>query len=150
MVLKNLSMGYQNCNTSQIYIYISLVGMPSRDICIPNLLFGSITILINIDTRAILLRYQGSCTVYRSKWYQDKDTISYPYPTGIKICDILIIVTQMASNSRQYKTTTRYNIKTSKSSIFNLIQFVLCQSYGPWEVGSRKQEAVPNISVSEY
>ena len=141
-------MGYQNCNTSQIYI--SLMGMPSRDICIPNLLFGSITILINIDTGAILLRYQGSCTVYRSKWYQNKNTASYPCHTGTKICDILVIVTQMASNNRQYKTATSCNIKTSKSSIVNLIQFVLCQSYGPQEVGSRKQEAVPNISVSEY
>ena len=79
-----------------------------------------------------------------------KNSVSYPYLTGIKNCDILIIVTQMASNKRQYKTNTSCNSRTSKSSIFNLIQFVLCQSYGPSEVGSTKQEAVPDTSVSQY
>jgi hypothetical protein len=55
------------------------------------------TILGHINTRTILPRYKGSCIVYRPKDIENKNIIIYPYPTGIKKCEILIVDTQIES-----------------------------------------------------
>ena len=56
------------------------------------------TILNHIDTRAILLRYESSCIIFRPEWYQQKIN---PSNTSnllvLKKCEKVITDTQMVS-----------------------------------------------------
>jgi hypothetical protein len=86
--------------------YWYLAGFSGWEILyIPKVLIWAKTILNHIDTRAILRRCDGS-------WYIDPNgfgntyTVKYPYPTGIKICEILIIDTQMVSKKDDTSPTS--------------------------------------------
>ena len=58
---------YQNCNTSQILIFIGYNTV--RESLYMQVWVNIILDLHHIDTRAILPRYEGSFMVYRPNWY---------------------------------------------------------------------------------
>ena len=57
------TLGYQNCNTSQILIFDAYVNV--RESLYTRVIIWVNTILNHIDTRGVLPRYEGSCMVYR-------------------------------------------------------------------------------------
>ena len=64
--IKELTHGYQNCNTSQIFIFGGFLKV--RIFLYPGYYLGHYsTILNHIITRAILPQYEGSCMLYRPK-----------------------------------------------------------------------------------
>ena len=65
--IKEPTHGYQNCNTSQILIFGGYVKV--RESLYTRVIIWVNTILNHIDTREFLPRYEGSCNVYRPKWY---------------------------------------------------------------------------------
>ena len=81
--------GYRNCNTSQILIFSGYVEV--RESFYAQVIIWVNTILNHIDTRAIYLGMKVLA------WYIDLNgigninSIRYPYPTNIKICEILIV-----------------------------------------------------------
>ena len=110
-VIKEYTHGCQNCNTSQILI---IGGYLTVRVClyIWVIIWGNI-ILYHIDTREMLPRHEGSCTVYRSNWYQKQNyrQMSIPYwyqqiwnlhckyLDGVNKYEILIIDTWMVSKN---------------------------------------------------
>lgn len=96
MVSKNLSVGIK---ILILVKYSSLVGMLRwENLCVPELLFRSI-LLNHIHTWKISPGYEGSCMVYRPKWYwkhkycpspsilywyQEMWNPQYRYPIGIQ------------------------------------------------------------------
>ena len=54
------------------------------------------TILNHIDAKVILPKYDNSCMVYTLEWYPGQNSIINLYLTDIKICEILVVDTQMA------------------------------------------------------
>ena len=94
-MIKEPTLQCHNCDSSQILIF-------SRYVKVTESLYARViiwvnTILTHIDTRMLLPKYEGSCMAYRPKWYQNKNAITYPYPTGIKNYEILIIETRTVS-----------------------------------------------------
>ena len=58
------------------------------------------TILYHIDTRVILLRCEGFLYgIYTQMASKFRNTIKYPYLTGIKNCETLILDTCMVSET---------------------------------------------------
>ena len=56
--------------------------------------------------------------VYRPEWYQEKNTIKYSYPTGIKKCEILIIDTPRVSKEDNISPT----LVRMKNILFQIIE----------------------------
>jgi hypothetical protein len=65
--IKELTHVYKNCIISQILIYGKYVTV--RESLLTRVIISVINILIYIDVSAILPMYEGSCHVYRPKWY---------------------------------------------------------------------------------
>ena len=62
--------GHQNCYTSQILIFGGYLKV--RESLHTRVTIWVNTISNHIDTTAFLPRYQGSCMVYRPKWYRNQ------------------------------------------------------------------------------
>ena len=77
--IKETTHGYQIRNTSQISGYVKV-----RESLYTQILVWVNTILKHIDTRANLPRYESCCLVYRPGWYRKRNTIKYPYSTGMR------------------------------------------------------------------
>ena len=57
-------------------------------------------ILNHIDTRTILRRFEGSCKVYRPKWYQIQKYCQIPISYWYQKKEILMLGTQKKDNTR--------------------------------------------------
>ena len=84
MVLKNLPEGIIFCKASQY-----LVGMSRRE----NLFSAQViiwvnTILNHIDTRTIFLGMKVLAWYIDLNGIENKKTVKYPYPIGIKKCEL--------------------------------------------------------------
>ena len=68
--------GYQNCNTTKILIFGGYVKVRES-------LYIRVTIWVNTilhHIRTIVPRYEGSCIVYRSEYYQKHRHCQLPIP----------------------------------------------------------------------
>ena len=92
--VKEHTRGHQGCNTNQILVLGG--NLTTRESLYARVSIGVGITLNHIGTRVILSRYEGSCMLYRPKWYpKKKQPFIYPYHAGIKNCEILIIDTPM-------------------------------------------------------
>ena len=105
--------------------YWYLLGMSrSENLCIPELLFGSIPFYTVSILKTILPKYEGSGLVYSHAWYWIKTTVKYPYPNGIENCKTLIIDTWMV-NKRWNLTNTSWNLVHDLRSVALMTKRVL-------------------------
>ena len=77
--IKEPTCGSQNCNATQILIFGGYVKMSES--LYTRVIIWVITILYHTEIRVVLCRYEGSCIVYRSKWFwkQKCHQILIPY-----------------------------------------------------------------------
>ena len=76
--VKEPAHGYQKCNTSLKLDFGGYVKV--RESLYIRVIIWVNTILNHIDTRAISPRYEGSCIVYRPKWYWKQECCQTPIP----------------------------------------------------------------------
>ena len=80
--IKEPTYGYQSCNNSQTLVFGGYVKV--RGSLYTQVIIWMNTILNHIDTRANLPKYEGSCMVYRSKWYRKQKYRQIPPPISIE------------------------------------------------------------------
>lgn len=99
MVSENLSMGIKIVIPVK---YCYLVVMSKERESLYTRVISWLNTIVNLDhfdTRAILPRYDISCIQMvngkkcRPKWYKNKNTVKYPYPTGLKKCESFVLDT---------------------------------------------------------
>ena len=94
--VKDPTHGYQHCNTFQILIYDGYVKV--RESWYTQVIIWVNTILHHSDTRVTLPRLGGSLDGIKTpNGIENKNTVKYPYFTGIKKSEILILDTRMVS-----------------------------------------------------
>ena len=91
--IKQPTCRYQNCNTSQILIFGGYVKV--RESSYTRVIIWVNTIPDHIDTRMFCLGMKTLAWYIDPNGIENKYTVKYPYPTGIKKCEILIIDTRM-------------------------------------------------------
>ena len=93
------------CDTTEFRVYVKV-----RESLYTQAIIEVDTIPSHIDTRSILLGYEGlGLKVFA--WYVDlngiknKNSVKHPYPNGIEKCEILIIETWMVSKRDKIRPT---------------------------------------------
>ena len=93
MASKNLHVGYPHCHISQMLMFGGFVK--ARESLYTRVTVWVSTILYHVDNSAMSPKCPGSCMLFISYWFWNRNIVEYPYPVGIHKCKIFIIDTRM-------------------------------------------------------